>query len=285
MLNVGESPEFELAGQVAVITGAASGLGLALARACARERMKLVLADINEEGLQIAVQELRAITPCTALRVDVRDRIQVGNLELLAFETYGGTDVLFNNAGVVAARPVMQTSVADWRWLLEVNLWSVIHGISAFVPRMLARSREGRIVNTASAAGFVSVSTLAAYCVSKHGVVALSESLHQELTTQRARLGVTILCPAFTPTHIAQSERYRPPELTDGGAVTAEIREAQASLEKAVGAGRLTAQDVAEAALRGVRERALYVFPHRKILRGIEERMSGVYAAFAADEA
>lgn len=270
---------FDLAGRVAVITGAASGLGLALARACAQEGMKLVLADINEEGMRDAASELGAHTPCTWARIDVRHGPELEKLEALAFETFGGTDVLFNNAGVVTARPVMQTSVADWRWMLDVNLWSVIHGIAAFVPRMLTRDRETRIVNTASAAGFVSVSTLAAYCVSKHGVVTLSESLHQEMTSQGARVGVTVVCPAFVPTHIAQSERYRPAELAATNSNSEAVLSAQANLEKAVQAGRLTADDVAQAAIRGVRERALYVFPHGKIRRGIEERMAEVYAA------
>jgi NAD(P)-dependent dehydrogenase (short-subunit alcohol dehydrogenase family) len=242
--------------------------------------MKLVLADINESGLQVATQELNDLTHCVWMRVDVRELAQLERLEALAFETFGGTDVLFNNAGVVTARPVMQTTVADWRWMLDVNLWSVIHGINAFVPRMLSRAQEGRIVNTASAAGFVSVSTLAAYCVSKHGVVTLSESLHQELAAQGARLGVTIVCPAFTPTNIAQSEQYRPPELTDSRPDTAAILDARANLEKAVRAGRLTAKDVAGAAIEGVRERALYVFPHAKMRRGIEERLAAVFAAF-----
>lgn len=280
MLSVEQSASFLLHGRVAVITGAASGLGLELARACAASGMKLVLADINEPGLQLVARKLNEITPCVWMRVDVRELAEVERLEALAFETFGGTDVLFNNAGVVTARPVMQTSVADWRWMLEVNLWSVIHGISAFVPRMLSRNEEGRVVNTASAAGFVSVSSLAAYCVSKHGVVTLSESLHQELTGQGARLGVTILCPAFIPTNIAQSEQYRPTEFVDSRPDTAAILDARANLEKAVRAGRLTAEDVAQAAIRGVRERALYVFPHGKIRHGIEERMSAVYAAF-----
>ncbi len=149
MLSAESSGPFDLDGRVAVITGAASGLGRALARACAHQNMKLVLADLNEQGLRVVAQELGARTSCTWVRVDVRDRMQVEKLETHAFESFGGTDVLFNNAGVVTARPVMQTSIADWRWLLEVNLWSVIHGIAAFVPRMLSRDRESRIVNTA----------------------------------------------------------------------------------------------------------------------------------------
>ncbi len=119
--------------------------------------------------------------------------------------------------------------------------------------------------------------------MTKHGVVTLSESLHQELVSQGARVGVTIICPAFVPTQIAQSERYRPAEFAATTTDSAAVMSAQANLEKAVQAGRLTADDVAGAALKGVRDRALYVFPHAKIRHGIEERMSGIYAAFDSD--
>jgi NAD(P)-dependent dehydrogenase (short-subunit alcohol dehydrogenase family) len=273
---------FELQGGVAVVTGAANGLGLAIARACAAAGMKLVLADIDVEALERAHRELVSLTQCIRMRVDVRDRDQVEALAAFAFGTFGGADVVFNNAGVLLVRPVLETTTADWQWLLDINLWSVIHGIAAFVPRMLAQEREGRIVNTASAAGFISESSLAAYCVSKHAVVTLSESLHQELRARGAMLGVTILSPAFVPTGIAQSGHGRPAADSDT-LISPAAREAQAQVEKAIRSGRLTADDVARKVLQGIRQRALYVFTHRKIRTGIEARMAGVLDSFADD--
>jgi NAD(P)-dependent dehydrogenase (short-subunit alcohol dehydrogenase family) len=273
---------FELSGGVAVVTGAANGLGLAIARASARAGMKLVLADIDSDGLESAQRELGSLTRCVSLRVDVREREQVEALASLAFDTFARTDIVFNNAGVLLVRPVMETTPADWKWLLDINLWSVIHGIAAFVPRMLAQGREGRIVNTASAAGFISESSLAAYCVTKHAVVTLSESLHQELRARNSMLGVTILSPAFVPTNIAKSGQGRH-EAGVAPALSPAALEAQAQIEKAIHSGRLTPDDVARKVLQGVRDRALYVFTHRKIRAGIEERNSAVLDSFGGD--
>jgi NAD(P)-dependent dehydrogenase (short-subunit alcohol dehydrogenase family) len=273
---------FELSGGVAVVTGAANGLGLAIARACARAGMKLVLADIDTGGLQSAQRELESLTRCVSLQVDVRQREQVEALASLAFDTFARTDIVFNNAGVLLVRPVLETTPADWQWLLDINLWSVIHGIAAFVPRMLMQGCEGRIVNTASAAGFISESSLAAYCVTKHAVVTLSESLHKELRSKGSMLGVTILSPAFVPTNIAKSGQGR----QDAGtarALSPGALEAQAQIEKAIGSGRLTPDDVARKVLQGVRDRSLYVFTHRKIRAGIEERNNAVVNSFAAE--
>lgn len=274
--------EFRLDGGVAVITGAASGLGLAIAHACAALGMKLVLADIDLKALEHATADLATRTSCLSRRTDVRDRAALDALADAAFDAFGTVTVLFNNAGVVITRPILETTIADWRWMLDVNLWSVIHGIAAFVPRMLTQAQEGRIVNTASAAGFLSEPNLAAYAVTKHGVVALSETLHQELRVQNAALGVTILNPAFVPTGILASERARPPELAGQVApLSAAAQAAEAQLLHAVQSGKLTAADVATRVLDAVRRRRLHVFTHPKIQRGIEARMSAVYAGFA----
>jgi NAD(P)-dependent dehydrogenase (short-subunit alcohol dehydrogenase family) len=271
---------FKLEGGVAVITGAASGLGLEIARSCARAGMRLAICDIDVTSLDAAARELSAATQCVSLPVDVRSPGDLNRLADLAFNTFGTVDVVFNNAGVVIARPVLETTLDDWRWMLDVNLMGVIHGISAFLPQMLRQKTEGRIVNTASAAGFLSVMELAAYCVSKQGVVALSETLHQELQAQKANVGVTILCPAFVPTQITRSERNRPQQSSSQPLSEAAIA-AEANLERAVRSGKLTATDVARKTLEGVRARALYVFTHKKIRRAIEERFADVYSAFA----
>jgi NAD(P)-dependent dehydrogenase (short-subunit alcohol dehydrogenase family) len=272
--------DFSLDGGVAVVTGAASGLGLAIAHACAGLRMRLVLADIDAVALERVTSDLQAQTECVGRVTDVRDRSALDALADTAFDAFGVVTALFNNAGVVVTRAILETTTADWRWMLDVNLWSVIHGISAFVPRMLTQGSEGRIVNTASAAGFLSEPNLAAYAVSKHGVVALSETLHQELRQQNASLGVTILSPAFVPTGIINSERSRPADLAGPTSRSAAAEAAEAQLLHAVQSGKLDAAAVAARALDAVRRRRLHVFTHAKIRRAVEARMAAVYAGF-----
>jgi NAD(P)-dependent dehydrogenase (short-subunit alcohol dehydrogenase family) len=265
---------------VAVVTGAASGLGLAIAQACAALHMRLVLADIDAAALDRVTSDLQAQAECIGRVTDVRDRSALDALADTAFDAFGVVTALFNNAGVVVTRPILETTTADWRWMLDVNLWSVIHGIAAFVPRMRVQGCEGRIVNTASAAGFLSEPNLAAYSVSKHAVVALSETLHRELREENALLGVTILSPAFVPTGIIHSERARPADLAGPATRSGAALAAEAQLQHAVQSGRISAADVAARVLDAVRRRRLHVFTHPKIRRGIEMRMAAVYAGF-----
>lgn len=267
----------ELQGKVAVITGAAGGLGLALARRCTELGMRLVLADLDGEALSAAALLLPAGARVTA-EVDVTRGEQVDSLARFAYQRFGAVHLLFNNAGVGLVKPVAETTSNDWRWVLGVNLWGVIHGIAAFLPRMQAQPEESRIVNTASAAGFLSDPGMAAYSVSKHAVVVVSETLHKELAQGSSRVGVTVLCPAFFPTGIADSERVRPRELTDPGPDSTEAWEVKERLRHAVRAGRLSADDVAARALEGIAARQLYVFTHPRIRLAIEERVRGVLA-------
>src|SRR5947209_9479118 len=163
-------------GKVAVVTGAASGIGRALAEKSAQEGMKVVLADVEESALRQAEEELKTSgAEVVAVRTDVSQAQEVEALAQQAFATFGAVHLLFNNAGVGAGTTVWESSLADWQWLLGVNLWGVIHGVHFFVPRMLAQDSEGHIVNTASSAGLVASSGLGMYTVSKHGVVTLSE--------------------------------------------------------------------------------------------------------------
>ena len=268
----------ELDGKVAVITGAAGGLGLALARHCLARGMRLVLADLDGEALALAARQLPVAELVTA-QVDVTRAEQVEGLAQLAYQRLGAVHLLFNNAGVGLVKPVAETTANDWRWVLGVNLWGVIHGIAAFLPRMQAQPGPSRIVNTASAAGFLSEPGMAAYSVSKHAVVVLSETLHQELEQVASRVGVTVLCPAFFATGIADSERVRPSELADAVPPSEEAVAVQERLRHAVRAGRLSSDDVAARALEGVEARRLHVFPHRRIRTAIEDRLQGVLAA------
>ena len=265
--------------QVAVITGAAGGLGLALARRCAARGLKLVLADLDRDGLEVARRSLGEGVPCEARPTDVSRAEELEALAALAFGRFGRVHLLFNNAGVGLAAPVAETSENDWRWVLGVNLWGVIHGIATFLPRLREQDCHSHIVNTASAAGFLAEPGMAAYSASKHAVVALSETLHRELQDAGSRVGVTVLCPAFFPSGITASERSRPPELARRGPPSPSALAAQASVEKAVRSGRLGADDIAALALAAVEAGDLHAFTHKRIRLGIEERLRRVLAA------
>lgn len=204
--------EFE--GKVAVVTGAASGIGRALAQRCVQEGMKVVLAGLNEKTLVQTRQELQATgAPILAIQTDVSKASDVEALAQKTMARYGAVHLLFNNAGVGAASTLWESSRADWEWVLGVNLWGVIHGFRTFVPLMLAQNTEGHIVNTASVAGLLSNPSAGIYQVSKHGVVTLSETLYQELALTGAKLKVSVFCPGFVNTRIADAERNRPVEL------------------------------------------------------------------------
>src|SRR6266516_7473920 len=202
--------------KVAVVTGAASGIGRALAGKSAQEGMKVVLADVEESALKQAEDELKASgAEVLAVRTDVSKADEVEALSQRAFATYGAVHLLCNNAGVGAGTTVWGSSLADWQWVLGVNLWGVIYGIHYFVPRMLAQDSEGHIVNTASAAGLISRPGTGIYKVSKHGVVTLSETLALELAARGAKLKASVLCHEFVYTRIFDAERNRPQALAN----------------------------------------------------------------------
>ena len=199
-------------------------------------------------------------------------------LAAASFERFGAVNLLFNNAGVGAGGFVWENSVADWEWVLGVNLWSVIHGIRLFVPRMLAQGDECHIVNTASVAGLLSAQTMGVYNVSKHAVVTLSETLFQDLRIANANIGVTVLCPAFVATGIANSERNRPAEFQNSGTLTESQKLAAAQTKKAVSSGRITAAEVAEKTFQCIRDVQFYCFTHPRILDSVELRLQDILA-------
>ena len=261
-----------LAGKVAVITGAGSGIGRELAVACAKDGMKLVLADIDEAGMAGTVAQVPD-SSALQLRCDVSRPEQLENLAGQAYGRFGACHLLFNNAGVAVCGPAWSATLEDWKWVLDINLMGVIHGIRAFVPRMLEQKTEGHVVNTASVAGLLSLPGSAVYCVSKHAVVTLSECLLHDLKVAQAKIGVSVLCPAFVTTGIAESERNRPKDL----AATNPLAEPYANaMRKAVAAGKLTAADVAAATLDAVKQNRFYVLPHQKIKQAIETRMNDI---------
>ena len=207
-------------GKVAVITGAASGIGLALAGKAASEGMRIVLADVEEPALTEAEQHLRA-DGATALAVKT-DVSRIEDVEALASATldaFGSVDLLCNNAGVTMrprSRRIWECTLGDWQWILGVNVFGGIHGFHAFTPIMLDQASEGHIVNTASVAGLVSGPGLGVYKSSKHAVVSIPETLYHELRELDAKVGVSALCPGPVATPIGSSARNRPEELQTG---------------------------------------------------------------------
>ena len=205
-------------GKVAVVTGAASGIGLAFAQRFAAEGMKVLLADVETEPLHLAETSIRSSGGTVlAVRTDVMREAEVERLADTAFETWGNVHVLCNNAGVsggAGADGLWNVPKADWDWVLGVNFHGVLHGIRHFVPRMLAKGEAGHIVNTASAAGLVTGGTGAPYTISKHGVVALSELLYKDFKARNAKLSASVLCPGWVDTKIIDSVRNRPQELS-----------------------------------------------------------------------
>src|SRR5262249_7513453 len=201
----------EFKDKVAVITGAASGIGRALADRCVQEGMRAVLADVEVEPLAKAEASLKASgATVLAVRTDVS---QARDLEALAqktLEAFGAVHLLCNNAGVATEAAVWETTLAEWEWVMGVNLWSVIHGVPGFVPIILKQDTDCPIVTTASMAGLISGPGVGAYKVSKHGVVTLSETLYHELAERGAKLKVSVLCPGIVNTRIMESARNRP---------------------------------------------------------------------------
>jgi NAD(P)-dependent dehydrogenase (short-subunit alcohol dehydrogenase family) len=248
--------------KVAVVTGAASGIGRALAGKSAQEGMKVVLADIEESALKQAEEELKASgAQVLAVRTDVSQAGDVESLAKLAFATYGAVHLLFNNAGVVAGMSVWESSLGDWQWVLGVNLWGVIYGIHSFVPRMLAQGSEGHIVNTASASGLVSSAGAGIYKVSKHGVVTLSETLALELATRGAKLKASVLCPEWVNTRMADAERNRPQALQNAPEEQHMSPETAAMVEVArqLGQAGLAPSQVAEMVFDAIRQEKFYI--------------------------
>ena len=263
--------------RTAVITGAASGIGLELARRASGEGMNLVLADIEFGRLQEAAATLGLPAERLLLQqTDVSREAEIATLAEAAFARFGGVHLLCNNAGVGLSRVTWEHSTADWEWVLGVNLWSVIHGIQHFLPRMLKQGNEGHVVNTASAAGLLSTPGMAAYNVSKHGVVTLSETLHGELLAAGAKVGVSLLCPAWVPTGIHKSARNRPDRFGAAAPAAGLSAAYEQRMGQAVKSGYLTAADMAGAVFDAVGEGRFYVIPHRKINNAIRLRMDDI---------
>jgi len=265
----------ELKGKVAAVTGAASGLGRSMALAFAAEGMDLALADVDEVNLssvqdEVLAKGVRAIT----LKVDVSNAQQLEVFRDQTLTRLGGVHVVCNNAGVSPLGPVWENTPADWQWILGVNLWGVIHGVRAFTPHLIKQD-EGHIVNTASVAGLISPPGSGAYNVTKHGVVALSESLYHDLRERNSKVGVSVLCPAYVPTGIVDSERNRPKDLPTSTKSEATLAR-EAMLRKAVASGKISADQVAQSVVAAIRDERFYILTHPRIKGAIQARMEDV---------
>ena len=264
-------------GRTAVITGGASGIGRAMADRFAKEGMNIVLADIEVGTLERAVEELRA-AGVTALGVptDVGHFEQIEELARRSFEAFGSVHILCNNAGVASdGAPSWAQSANDWQWVMNVNLWSVVHGIRAFVPRMIEQNDEGHVVNTASLAGLFAMPMAAPYHVTKFGVVALTESLFYEFATVKSQLGASVVCPAWVKTRILESGRNRPEELKNSGAQAPDSGLMKA-FRKRIEEQGLTPSYIAERVFTAVRDKQLYVFTHPEFKDAVRWRMENI---------
>ena len=270
----------EFKDKVAVVTGGASGIGRAMAERFAAEGMRLVLADIEEGALAKAEREMKENgATVLAVRTDVAKGAEVEELADKAFEAFGGVHVLCNNAGVSPVTGASwEMTEADWQWVLGVNLWGVLHGIRAFVSRMIEQDSEGHIVNTASVAGLLSLPWGSPYCVAKHGVVTLSESMHGELAHVGSKLKVSVLCPAWVKTQLMDADRNRPAELQNKGVTTAARPQAVVTeaAVRALVAGGTEASGIADLVVGAIREERFYVLPHQEWKEQMRTRMEGI---------
>jgi NAD(P)-dependent dehydrogenase (short-subunit alcohol dehydrogenase family) len=256
----------DFAGKVAVITGAASGIGKALTEKCIAEGMHVVMADIEEAALEKAAAELQATTNNQVLpivtNVAIEDEMRKVRDE--AVENLGGVHLLFNNAGVGGGGNSWNATQKDWDWVFGVNLWSVIHGLRVFVPQMIAQATPCHIVNTASIAGIIGGSTNALYSVTKHGVVALTENLSVDLKAENTSIGCSVLCPGFVNTNIIDSGRNRPADLVNDEEpqpLTPEDEQRFAMFQEILRQGMQPAE-IAEIVFDAIRADRLYILTH-----------------------
>jgi NAD(P)-dependent dehydrogenase (short-subunit alcohol dehydrogenase family) len=268
-----------------VITGAGSGLGREFALLAAKLGMRLVLADVQQDALKQTEASATALGADVLSYVcDVRRGDEVESLAQAAVKRFGAIHVVFNNAGVGAGGLIWESTQQDWEWVLGVNLWGVIHGVRVFTPLMLASVKadpnfEGHIINTASMAGLLTPPAMGIYNVSKHAVVALTETLYHDLSLIDAPIGVSVLCPYFVPTGISHSDSVRPSDTQATTQPTRSQQVSQAMLEKAVSAGKVSAAEVAQITFDAIKAGQFYIYSHPQALGNVERRMQDILQA------
>ena len=269
-------------GRTAVITGAASGFGLEASRIAARLGMNIVMADVQQDALDAAAAEITALgAPVLAFRLDVSKSAEVEALGAAALQRFGAPHFVFNNAGVGAGGLIWETTLKDWEWVVGVNLMGVAHGIRVFTPMMLAAAAkdpafEGHIVNTASMAGLLNAPNMGVYNATKSAVVAMSETLYQDLKLVTDQISASVLCPFFVPTGITHSDRNRPAEMRDDRKPTRSQLIGRAMSDKAVSSGKVSAAQVAQFVFDAIAEGRFYIYSHPKSLASVQVRLEDI---------
>ena len=265
----------DLANRTAWITGAASGIGLALAHRLATEGVRLILVDVEAEPLAAAESALRAAgAQVLAIRADVSSATEMAAAAQRAFDTFGTVHILCNNAGVGGGGgPMWQLSDSDWTWAIDVNLRGVTHALRLLLPRLIESGEEGHVVNTASIAGLTSTPFMGPYTATKHAVVALSECLAKELELTGAKVGVSVLCPGFVKTQINTSHRNRPRAADSAPRpLSAAATKFAQVLDQLVNAG-IPPERVADDVVRAIKEPRFYILTHPEMKPQVEHRM------------
>lgn len=259
-------------GKVAVVTGAASGIGLATTERFLAEGMKVVMADVEEEALDRQVSRLSADgAEVLGVRCDVREADSVADVAKQTLSAFGGVHVIFNNAGIAPAGPMLDSSPADWRWIVDVNILGVAHGVTTFGP-IIRDAGEGHIINTASEAGLVTNTSLGMYCATKHAVVGMSEALYREL--EETNIGVHVLCPNLVQTKIFESERNR----DDGVEMKASQTAAIAPLREVIKTMGITPQQVSGDIIDAMRADRFWILTHEFTLQAASARFEDLKA-------
>ena len=273
------------AGRTAVITGAGSGFGLEASRIAARRGMNVVMADVQADALERAAAEIASLgAKVLAQRLDVSKAAEVEALGRSVFARFGAPHFVFNNAGVGAGGLIWENTLADWEWVIGVNVMGVAHGVRVFTPMMLKAAAkdpgyEGHIVNTASMAGLLNPPNMGVYNVSKHAVVSLSETLYQDLRLVTDQIGASVLCPFFVPTGITESQRNRPDALRAADKPTKSQLIGKAMTNRAVSSGKISAADVAQMVFTAIEASRFYIYSHPKSLASVQTRLEDIVQA------
>lgn len=264
----------DFAGKVAVITGAASGIGRAIAEQCVALGVKTVLADVEQAALDQAGSDLQARGGTVlCVRTDVSKRADVEALADQAYDAFGQVHLLFNNAGIGAGGVAWEATWNDWEWAIGVNLWGVINGIKVFLPRMIAQQTECHVVNTSSGAGLIAGAGSAPYVTTKHAVVALSENLYLGLAQRKSPIKVSVLCPGTTRTNIAFCDRNRPVDLRNPAQPMTPEREAGLAALKSILEKSTPSEKVAEDVFNAIRKEQFYVLTDPRWMEMIQMRV------------
>ena len=266
----------DLAGKVAVVTGGASGIGKGIAAQLVAEGARVVIADIQRDAMETAAAEIGAAGVLT----DVSDPASVDALAAAVLDRYGAVHVICNNAGIGPLAPVADLTLDDWRWMIGVNLWGVIHGVHTFLPILKQNRDGGHIVNTASMAGLVAGPRLGAYAAAKYGVVGLSEVLAAELAADNSRVGVSVLCPGTVHTNIGTSSRNRPADLPDAG-----FKDIDIELEDNPRYRWIYPADAGAVVVRAIKRGDLYALTHPDWYPMVATRHEAIAEAFREQEA